>query len=291
MVIIATLTDHCIQQLIKCKGYLIDNLCEEQRKHRHLPEEEEEALRLRLARDIGYGDIGRLAFGPWCYHLIQAAVWFTQYMTCISYLIFIGNAIFEIYPMVPALIPLQNGTYSVKAESCVSNMNSGIGVPMLNVYSVEHVHCRSLPDVSPDIAHSMSPVAYAGDSYYFDSYSNMSTFAPIISNNTSPATMEPASTTTAPLTMPTTVPHPNTTETTPQPWPEVMVTTAPSLKYIVLFPVAFFILTSLLRNLRSISLFSGIAAAALTIGAGSVFVYLLVGESDHVLMDVPAFIQ
>lgn len=276
VLIIATLTDHCIQQLIKCKGYIIDNLCEEQRKHRHIPEEEEEALRLRLARDIGYGDIGRLTFGPWCYHLIQAAVWFTQYMTCISYLIFIGNAVFEMYPMVPAIIPLHNATNYVKAEPSVPSLKSAIGVPMLNYYSLDHVHSRSLRDISPSIEYAMSPVSGAAYDYYFDSYSNMSTFAPIIDNNTSPATMEPANMTVATTTVPTTTSHPNKT-TTPRPTvPLVMVTTAPSLKYIVLFPVAFFILTSLLRNLRSISLFSGIAAAALSIGAGAVFIYLLV---------------
>jgi len=241
-----------------------------------MSEDEEEALRLRLARDIGYGDIGRLTFGPWCYHLIQAAVWFTQYMTCISYLIFIGNAVFEIYPMVPAIIPLSNATHYVQAEQSVPNLKSAIGVPMLNYYSLDHAHSRSLRDVSPAVEYAMSPVSGAAYDYYFDSYSNMSTFAPSIDNNTSPATLEPATTTT----VPTTTSHPNTT-TTPRPTaPLVMVTTAPSLKYIVLFPVVFFILTSLLRNLRSISLFSAIAAAALSIGAGAVFIYLLVGESS-----------
>ena len=242
-------------------------------------------MRRRLARDIGYGDIGQLTFGPWCFHLIQGAVWFTQYMTCISYLIFIANAVFEIYPMVPALFPLQNGSYGVEVASRASVLNPVAGVPMLNIYGVEsrHPNKRSLPDFSP--AFDMSP------NYYFDSLTNASSAVEFFGNDSSPVTVEPPTpvvpntTTTQPSTTPlhntTTTPHPNTT-TTPLPSPTyVMVTTAPSLKYIVLFPVAFFILTSLLRNLRSISLFSGIAAAALSIGAGSVFIYLLIGESDH----------
>ena len=240
-------------------------------------------MRLRLARDIGYGDIGQLTFGPWCFHLIQGAVWFTQYMTCISYLIFIANAVFEIYPMVPALFPLQNGSYAVEAASHVSVMNPVAGVPMLNIYGVEsrHANKRSLPDFSSDVAFGVSP------NYYFDSLTNASSAVEFFGNDTSPVTMEPIvpTTTIPPPTTPhqntTTTLHPNTT-TTPLPSPTyVMVTTAPSLKYIVLFPVAFFILTSLLRNLRSISLFSGIAAAALSIGAGSVFIYLLIGESER----------
>ena len=275
MFIIATLTDHCIQQLIKCKGYLIDAICQEQRKLDHLPQEEEDAMRLRLARDIGYGDIGQLTFGPWCYHLIQGAVWFTQYMTCISYLIFIANAVFEIYPMVPALFPLQNGSYAVEAASRATVVNPSIGVPMLNIYGVESSrgNKRSLPDFSP---FGVSP------NYYFDSVLNVSNVVEFFGNDTSPVTVEPPTSVvpTTTTTRPSTTPGRNTTAA-PVPTPTyVMVTTAPSLKYIVLFPVAFFILTSLLRNLRSISLFSGIAAAALSVGAGSVFIYLLIGESD-----------
>ncbi|ELT96757.1 hypothetical protein CAPTEDRAFT_221004 [Capitella teleta] len=256
VLLIATITDYCIQILVQCKTYIIEDVCEEERAG-GMNQHDIHALRKRLDGSIGYGDIAKRAFGNWCYTLTQFLVWFTQYATLISYFIFIGNTVFEIFPEVPAQVPIHNSTPI--NQTGVSRL--GEGVPMLSIPNLNRVKRDLSEEFTMDEDHPLFAFGSNFTHLHFiaRNISNMTTVGPVVNITT---------------TTPTRIP--NVTASVP-PSSFTWISTAPSLRLIMLFPLPFFILTSLVRRLRILSPFSSLAALALTIGAASVLTYIVVG--------------
>ena len=252
---IATLTDYCCQLLIRCKHIVIEALCDEAVESRDIELHEVPALRRRLHRSVGYGDLGKRAFGPWCYQFIQFLVWFTQLATCVSYFIFLGNTTHSLWPLVAP-----NVTDTVETPNYVLESAMSQGIPMLHIENIGHPNI-ALHSVNHDTSLSLSARHQAKCGIHeliHDVRANERsveenfTFAPLSFSTESPT---------------------STTPNTP-----IGESTAPNLILVMLFPLAFFIVTSLIRKMRTIAPFSFIATVFLAVGAGLVLVKLSIGK-------------
>lgn len=298
---IASLTDHCCQLMVRCKYYVIDKILEEETFKGQLSQSELLDLKIKLSKTLGYGDIGKKVFGNWCYHLIQALVWFTQFTTAMQYYIFIGNTIFAMYPIVPVAMNINNNTKPIHANQTQGHP-LGYGVPMLSIPFLDkidtgsHSHQKHT-DHNINIL-SRRQLDYlngkpAGDSFTkllnfednVTSYSDNVTILPTsqfllsaftIGNN---ITQSPNYTTVEPNRTSTTSPTTPKKSTTLPPIPPTpawqWTSSAPDLKLIVLFPLPFFLVTSLIKKVRTIAPLSGVATVFLAVGAVSVFSFLV----------------
>ena len=252
--LIATLTDHCCQLMVRCKYYAIEQIIEREIQKRNIDAAQQEAMRRELGTTLGYGDIGQTVFGTWCYHLIQFAVWFTQYTTCMCYFIFIGNTISHLYSTTPAIVPLNPGEIVNKSDDVRA-------VPMLFLPQLLN---QGLPQCDASNL-KLTPAAQFTT----------------VTNNPFEIDLGNATTTWSNITNTTTT-TPTTTTVATTAWSDLLpapVSTAPDLRYIVMFPLGFFILTSLIRNMRLIAPFSTVATISLALGVVSVFCMIFVGKS------------
>lgn len=108
--------------------------------------EELNLLRKKLAKNIGYGDLGRNAFGPSMCSLIQFIVAFTQFSTCMAYFIFIGNTVYMIFPLTIIMEPTPIN-HTVNSVSSVQP-NMAFGVPMLQLENIGKLTSPHLNDES-----------------------------------------------------------------------------------------------------------------------------------------------
>ncbi len=315
MFLIACLTDHCCQLLIRCKNYVIQTTCQQQRDLGELGVAEEVLLRQRLGQTLGYGDLGRHALGKVGFHLVQLTVWFTQVSTCISYFIFIGNTLFAMFPMEVLPYMIRNDTVINQSDMVVdlgSRVNQGLGVPLLSIDNVAKLSCdRDLGyqcQEQSSVEHRSLFANFTEDTIPWSAFttaiatslpSNMTevTSQPATSTETtvtqtaatsvstsavtettaslSPTSMSPS------VTMVTEVPHNATTthsvnDSTLQPSPAYYeVSTSPVLALVILFPLPFFLLTSLIRKVRYIGPFSTIATATLFLGACAILIFII----------------
>ncbi|KAJ7371085.1 hypothetical protein OS493_027773 [Desmophyllum pertusum] len=95
LVIIATITDHCCQLIIKCKNAAVDMILHSSPKYQELQTEAcyEEMAKIKetIEKEMTLGDIGKIAVGPWGSRLVNTALIITQTGFCIAYFIFMGN--------------------------------------------------------------------------------------------------------------------------------------------------------------------------------------------------------
>lgn len=236
VLLIATLTDHCCQILVSCKIYIIDRTCQKKLSSGKITESEVAPLRERLQLAIGYGDIGQHVLGPWCYQLIQAAVCFTQFVTCLVYFIFIANTVSMIFPL--KHVESCHDDRSVLSDYWSSVFGSAaetpaIGIPMLNIANLG----------GSSASWHQNPTVPCNSS---SQQSGIISYDEEAKNLTSPCEQKE-------------------------------ISTAPDLRIIVLFPLPFFILTSLIRNVRYLAPLSSIATVALAVGAFSVLGFLIHG--------------
>lgn len=168
------------------------------------------------------------------------------------------------YPLEPALIPLNNATdrLSSMAES----------VPVLAMSNIDSRIRRSI-DTS-----TLSTTAYNNNMIIYPAYNeSMLTKEDLADHDMVPHFLDNFDITS----LHTTTQPSNITNatTTIMPTPVIyMISTAMDLKLLMLFPLGFFLLTSLIRKLRRIAPFSVIASVALAIGAVSVFTYMCIGK-------------
>lgn len=101
--IIATITDHCCQLIIKCKNAAVEMVLHSSSKYQVLQTEAcyEEMARVKetIEKEMTLGDIGKIAIGPWGYRIVNTALIITQTGFCIAYFIFMGNTIAEMFPL------------------------------------------------------------------------------------------------------------------------------------------------------------------------------------------------
>ena len=310
---IACLTDHCCQLMVRTKYFVIEILMEEERANRpyHTPQEMAE-YRANLERTIGYGDLGRIALGKWCAYLIDFAVWFTQFLTLVAYFIFLANTVYTLFPLRPAAIPLNHSiptSYDDVDGGIVGNVcpidspNGGfyepkinIGVPMLNIPSINSpsAECSySSGNQWESTRYRRStfqmntPVVSAGE---IDNLDSRSTFNDPVKfekrqqdsshhDKVDARLLNGSSTTTATTTTaPNSTVSPTTASTVP-PTPHLFLKSiAPDMKLLFFIPLPFFLCTSLIRELRVLSPLTVIATFALFVGAFSVLGFELTGN-------------
>lgn len=248
--IVATLTDHCCQLMLDCKKRLIQQICSSSVAVSSVEEDDVPQLRERLHKTLGYGDLGRRTYGMWCFHLIQFAVCFTQFTTCISYFIFIGNTIFEMFPM-------RHGTLPQIDEFQASDYIEA-GVRNMGLFAVDK------PAASSFIESTSQPVTTSQCSN--STYDNETTTLHTTSLLTTSFPVSTAETTTS-------FPAHNIT------YRPSSMTTAPDLRLIILWPLPIFLFTSLVRNIRYLAPMSFVATLGLFLGIVSVLAFMFTGNA------------
>lgn len=103
LVIIALITDHCCQLIIKCKNAAVEMILTSSPRYQELQTEAlyEEMAKVKetIEKEMTLGDIGKIAVGPWGLRLVNTALIITQVGFCIAYFIFMGNTIAEMFPI------------------------------------------------------------------------------------------------------------------------------------------------------------------------------------------------
>lgn len=103
LLVIAIITDHCCQLIIKCKNAAIEMVLHSSSKYQVLQTEacyeEMEKVKETIEKEMTLGDIGNIAIGPWGYRIVNIALVITQTGFCTAYFIFIGNTIAEMFPL------------------------------------------------------------------------------------------------------------------------------------------------------------------------------------------------
>jgi len=232
--------------MLDCKKRLIQQICSNSVAVSSVEEDDVPQLRERLHKTLGYGDLGRRIFGMWCFHLIQFAVCFTQFTTCISYFIFIGNTVYEMFPIIHSTLPQLDDA------------------PVVRVRNVEkYAFWKPLAGNFMESATRQPATTLQ--------YSNSMTIDNVTAffNATTASlltTANPVST----AEMMTLYPAHNVTH--------ISVTSAPDLRLIILWPLPIFLATSLVRNIRYLAPMSLVASLGLFLGILSVFGFMLIGN-------------
>lgn len=218
LLLIAFMTDHCCQLIIKCKYHVIRRLVQKQFSEDdedeytsyHESSSEAEAVHLykqKLQRCLDYGDVGKFSFGTPGVIAVDAALLLTQFGFCVGYFIFVGSTIQSLFPL---------------TATNHSSINNSTNLTL----TAEHV-----------------------DSVYFPSeWTN---------NNSFHASYSLVSTT---------------------PDPSWTISTAPSLKLLVLFPLPLFLLFAYIRRLRNLGGISVLANFCIFFGYLAVLYILISGK-------------
>jgi len=248
---VATLTDHCCQLMLDCKKRLIQQICSNSVAVSSVEEDDVPQLRERLHKTLGYGDLGRRIYGMWCFHLIQFAVCFTQFTTCISYFVFIGNTVFEMFPVRQSTLPRLGdipASYRIKA-----------GVGNVEPYAFNKPVASNFIETS-----TSNPVTTS-------LYSNTTFTDVTTSMNVTTASSWTTDHSVSTAEMMTLFPAHNVTY--------ISVSTAPDLRLITLWPLPIFLATSLVRNIRYLAPMSFVASLGLLLGIVSVLAFMFTGNS------------
>lgn len=137
LVIIAAITDHCCQLIIKCKNAAVDMVLHSSSKYQVLQTEAcyEEMAKVKetIEKEMTLGDIGKIAIGPWGNRIVNIALVITQTGFCIAYFIFMGNTIKEMFPVAfkPSnVILIKHSTFSNQTFVVTRNKYLSAGVSM-----------------------------------------------------------------------------------------------------------------------------------------------------------------
>ena len=265
--------------MVRCKYFVIDIMLEEEKSRGTTNPQELQRYKAKLEKTIGYGDLGQIALGKWCAYLIDFAVFFTQFLTCVAYFIFLANTIYTIFPLEPAAIPL-NQSYPVENQDLlqsypcvVSNTSSGLyleppvivnGIPMLNIPQTSNDPvCRNPQSVPPILNFDSKDNVPESDLEILSSIGKDIDSSQIENDN-----KNGTNTTVAP-----------TTTTAPPKPPKVFwKSISPKMQLLFFIPLPFFILTSMIRSLRVLSPFTILATVALFAGAIAVLSFICSGE-------------
>ena len=103
VLIIALITDHCCQLIIKCKKAAVQKVLDTVPQSNDVESQvtKMEVLRNTVEKRMLFGEIGRIALGKWGVLLVNVALLATQYGFCIGYFIFMGNTIASMFPTAP----------------------------------------------------------------------------------------------------------------------------------------------------------------------------------------------
>ena len=264
---IAALTDHCCQLIVKCKYLVIDDLCykemyTKQDSSSGKDESDEAAsenvahLRRRLMKSLNYADIGKLTFGKYGAIIINFFIALTQTGFCVNYYIFVGNTLHGFFAGQPDASGSTNtsGNYSHSTPLMMNEMLNTMATGLLSLSpNVSSAGNTTTITESPVFDHS-TPHSYSTEPDTMSFTLELSTGAPNTTINSSDI-LPP-------------------TSSTPS---------GPPLELLVLTPMPIYIIFTLFRNVRQMSVISFIANVSCLIGYGSVLIYILAGKSLFLL--------
>ena len=103
ILVIAFITDHCCQLIIKCKKAAVQKVLDTVPQSKDVESQDSNiaALRNTVEKRMLFGEIGRIALGKWGVLLVNGALIATQYGFCVGYFIFLGQTISSMFPAPP----------------------------------------------------------------------------------------------------------------------------------------------------------------------------------------------
>ena len=103
LIVIALITNHCCELIIKCKNAAVKLVLESVPQYRELQEEgcteEIKQIKENIEREMSLGDISLIALGPWGIRIVNVALVLTQTGFCVAYFIFMGNTLVSMFPV------------------------------------------------------------------------------------------------------------------------------------------------------------------------------------------------
>lgn len=136
--IIAILTDHCCQLIIKCKKIAVTTMLESSTRYQNAVKAfptEAQRIEESVEKNMRYGDIARVAFGHWGIIIVNIALITTQFGFCVGYFIFMGNTMAGMFPM-KWNAAVMNGSLKTNSFSSVLHMNKTHGAQVQNSSSM-----------------------------------------------------------------------------------------------------------------------------------------------------------
>ncbi|XP_070540530.1 uncharacterized protein [Ptychodera flava] len=289
LTIIAALTDHCCQLIIKCKKEAVGRLHSvhhtpssadlvadgDSGKEGELLTKSGEEMLEHYERTLTYGDLGKLCMGNVGVLLVEIALCITQLGFCVAYLIFLGTTIADFFPVQDGAVT-NNGTGKNLMEWKVSG-------PVLELKNYEaseayQDHLENGFEMDSELelygqSHSATQNVSTGLAQ-IGIYPGQTSDHVIEYNliNLSNVTSEPVTDSVGNATdivMTTDEAANSTGEQQPD-------STAPPVPLLVLIPFPIFVLFAFVRNVRTFGPISVLANVALCIGFAAVFLFLVV---------------
>ncbi|KAK3612264.1 hypothetical protein CHS0354_039545 [Potamilus streckersoni] len=211
---------------------------------------------LKMMKHMTYGDIGKLAFGQTGLVIVNILICLTQFCFCVAYFIFIGNTIHTMFPSQVCVVISDNTTQQcgpVKslvhdAVTDTFRFNAGTGQYYIheqvktNLTNTKNLlETRNfLDDISSTAVLPLDTRSSSKDQQ------NLATITNLPENSTFISL-------------------------------DKLISSAPDLKLVVIFPLPVFIFFAYVRTVRRLAIVSMLANFSIMIGCVSVFLFLAVG--------------
>lgn len=290
LLLIALLTDHCCHLIVKTKYHAIKHVIELYKASTESPngasssagdsgaelfsdDEDDDIVKYdvdevslveqHMLKHMSYGDIGQISMGKVGRIIVNFCIAMTQFCFCVNYSIFLGNTVYSLFPSsvcYNGIVNVDNVSSVAKIEPYCELRYLGL-VPSTNIKPMKR-------SISTDFINS----TFLGFTLEKNDTDTSNMPLTNLTGLVTSAFFENISTTTEiPLANATSITISNITG-------EVIQSTAPDLKLLVLAPLPFFLLFALFRNVRKLGFISVMANVSILLGSASVLLYLIVGK-------------
>uniref|UniRef100_A0A0L8GXY0 Amino acid transporter transmembrane domain-containing protein n=1 Tax=Octopus bimaculoides TaxID=37653 RepID=A0A0L8GXY0_OCTBM len=266
LLIIASLTSHCCQLIVKCKYYALDILLWKF-DARHLKssdnmDQQRLELESQLQKQLSYGDIGMIAFGRIGQGVVNFCVFLTQFGYCIGYSIFVGNTLLSFFPVVPQCVLLH----------VANNTQLNTSLSLKHIMGIPSNQFNRLPNHS--ISWNCTNVFNKSGTLIPPSVTETpkGTKKTVISHLSNHNATFPVTTSISPLISTDII-----TSSSHILLPHVSyVKMAPNLYILILLQLPILILFSFVRNMRVLGIISICANASIVLGWGAIMIFLFI---------------
>nr|XP_022316194.1 amino acid transporter AVT3A-like isoform X2 [Crassostrea virginica] len=293
LILIALVTDHCCHLIVKTKYHAIRHVIQMYRAATQAQpqgassstrdsdaemfssDEDEDIviydvdevsmMEQHMLKHMSYGDIGQISMGKFGRIIVNFCIAVTQFCFCVNYSIFLGNTVYSLFPSNVC----NNGIANVDNVSVVAKVEPFCELRYLGLVQSSEIK------PSKRSVESLANFSYTGD--LSDSNESLPTLMPLtlLNGSVTGALLENISTTTE-------IPFANTTSISMSNITgEIIQSTAPDLKLLVLAPLPLFLVFALFRNVRKMGFVSVLANMSILLGSVSVFLYLVVDLQIH----------
>lgn len=273
LLLIALVTDHCCHLIVKTKYHAIRHVIELYKASTESSNEDDDIviydvdeasmIEQHMLKHMSYGDIGQISMGKVGRIIVNFCIAMTQFCFCVNYSIFLGNTVYSLFPSnvcYNGIVNVDNVSYVAKIEPYCELRYLGL-VPSTIIKPTKR-------SIGTDFTNSSLLGVLPGENDTDTSDMPLTN----LNGSVTSAFFENISTSTEmPFANATSMAMSNITG-------EVIQSTAPDLKLLVLAPLPFFLLFALFRNVRKLGFISVIANASILLGSASVFLYLIVGK-------------